>query len=88
MNTAVQPSLLARQRMAYEMIDRGEPLRDILALLCHIVEAEAPALVRAAILLVDPTGCKLHTGAASRRARPTGGRGVMPAGRFPGTANR
>ena len=64
MNTAVQPSLLARQRMAYEMIDRGEPLRDILTLLCHIVEAEAPALVRAAILLVNPSGSKLHTGAA------------------------
>ena len=57
-------SLLARQRMAFEMIDRGEPLRDTLSLLCHIVEAEAKSLVRAAILLVDGTGTKLHTAAA------------------------
>lgn len=64
MDTAAQPSLVARQRMAFEMIDRGEPLREILTLLCHIVEAEARSMVRAAILLVGPTGTTLHTGAA------------------------
>lgn len=64
MNTAIQPSLLARQRMAFEMIDRGEPLGETLALLCHIVEAEANSMVRAAILLVDRSGTKLLTGAA------------------------
>lgn len=57
-------TLHARQRLALEMIDRGEPLSEILTLLCHIVEAEAKSLVRAAILLVDPDGPCLRTGAA------------------------
>ena len=57
-------SLLARQRLALEMIDRGEPLADTLTLLCHIVEAEARTLVRAAILLVDARNHCLRTGAA------------------------
>lgn len=57
-------SLLARQRLALDMIDRGEPLPETLTLLCHIVEAEALTLVRAAILLVDTSGTCLRTGAA------------------------
>ena len=57
-------SLVARQRLALDMIDRGEPLADILTLLCHIVEAEATSTVHAAILLVDPEGPRLRTGAA------------------------
>lgn len=58
----VTRSLVARQRMALDMIDRGAPLAETLALLCHIVEAEARSSVRAAILLVD--GTCLRTGAA------------------------
>ena len=58
------PSLIARQRLALDMIDRGEPLAETLTLLCHIVEAEAPSLVRAAILLVDAEAACLRTGAA------------------------
>jgi len=57
-------SLVARQRLAFEMIDRGEPLPDILTLLCHIVEAEAGSPVRAAIMLVDADGPCLRIGAA------------------------
>ena len=57
-------SLLARQRLALDMIDRGAPLTDTLTLLCHIVEAEAQSLVRAAILLVDHESACLRTGAA------------------------
>jgi GAF domain-containing protein len=59
-----RPSLLARQRMALEMIQRREPLPGVLTLLCHIVEAEAPTSVRASILLVDPARNALYTGAA------------------------
>ena len=57
-------SLLERQRMALEMIGRDAPLADTLALLCHIVEAEAEQSVRASILLVDPSTNRLRTGAA------------------------
>lgn len=66
MNAQTEPprSLLARQRLALDMIDRGEPLAETLTLLCHIVEAEAPSLVRASILLVDRDGACLRTGAA------------------------
>jgi GAF domain-containing protein len=62
--TAPLSTLLARQRLAYDMIDRGDALADVLALLCHIVEAEAVSSVRAAILLVDHATCRLRTGAA------------------------
>lgn len=57
-------SLLERQRIALEMIARDAPLADTLALLCHIVEAEAEQSVRASILLVNPQNNTLHTGAA------------------------
>lgn len=60
----VPRSLLARQRMALDMIDRGAPLQETLAMLCHIVEAEARSSVRAAILLVDHEAACLRTGAA------------------------
>jgi GAF domain-containing protein len=50
--------------MALEMIERDEPLGDVLALLCHIVEAEARNPVRASILLVDAEAQCLRTGAA------------------------
>lgn len=63
-STLVPRSLLARQRMALDMIERGEPLVETLTLLCHIVEAEAQNLVRAAILLVDHDSACLRTGAA------------------------
>ena len=56
-------SLVARQRMALEMVEAGAPVPDILALLCHIVEAEAKSLVRASILLVDHAENRLRTGA-------------------------
>lgn len=64
--SASQPSrtLAQRQAMALEMIEQDAPLGEILAMLCHIVEAEAPGLVRAAILLVDPQAHCLRTGAA------------------------
>ncbi len=55
-------SLVARQRMALEMVEAGAPLHDILALLCHIVEAEAKSLVCASILLVDHAENRLRTG--------------------------
>jgi GAF domain-containing protein len=69
MNAVVAPepprrSLLERQRMALEMISRDAPLTDTLALLCHIVEAEAEQPVRASILLVDREANCLRTGAA------------------------
>ena len=68
MNAAVyglpRRSLLERQRMALEMIARDAPLSDTLALLCHIVEAEAEQPVRASILLVDRQANCLRTGAA------------------------
>jgi GAF domain-containing protein len=57
-------TLLQRQRLALELIARQAPLKDILTLLCHIVEAEAPQPVRAAILLVDAERNCLRTGAA------------------------
>ena len=57
-------SLPARRELAEGMIARGEPLEETLALLCHIVEAEASHPVRAAILLVDHATGRLHTGAA------------------------
>ena len=57
-------TLAARRALALEMIEGGAPLADVLTLLCHIVEAEAPSLVRAAILLVDPVAYCLRTGAA------------------------
>ncbi|QSX77840.1 GAF domain-containing protein [Agrilutibacter solisilvae] len=57
-------TLLERQREVLEAIVRGSPLEDILAALCHIVEAEALRPVHAAILLVDADcGC-LRGGAA------------------------
>ena len=61
---APSPSLVARMQLAEDMIGRGEPLADTLALLCHVVEAEARTLVRAAILLVDHDAQCLRTGAA------------------------
>jgi GAF domain-containing protein len=61
---APRRSLLDRQRVALEMIARDAPLSDTLALLCHIVEAEAEQPVRASILLVDRHANCLRTGAA------------------------
>lgn len=46
------------------MIQRREPLAEVLTLLCHIVEAETPLSVRAAILLVDPVRNVVYTAAA------------------------
>jgi GAF domain-containing protein len=75
-------SLLARQRLALDMIDRGAPLADTLTLLCHIVEAEAQSLVRASILLVDHASSSLRTGAApglpDRYNRAVDGIGIAP----------
>ena len=75
-------TLVARQRLALDMIDRGEPLFGTLTLLCHIVEAEARSLVRAAILLVDRDTASLRTGAApglpDRYNRAVDGIGIAP----------
>jgi GAF domain-containing protein len=75
-------SLLARQRLALDMIDSGAPLAETLTLLCHIVEAEAKSLVRAAILLVDHDEACLRTGAApglpDRYNRAVDGIGIAP----------
>ncbi|WP_165220772.1 hybrid sensor histidine kinase/response regulator [Aquisphaera insulae] len=57
-------SLLEGQKEVLERIARGEPLRMVLDALCRIVEANAAEPVRAAILLVDPDGSRLVTGAA------------------------
>ena len=57
-------TLPARLGMAQRMIERGDRLQDTLAMLCHIVEAEARTLVRADILLVDHAHHCLRTGAA------------------------
>ena len=57
-------SLVQRQRMALDLIERKAPLADVLTLLCHIVEAEAGRPVRASILLVDPSQHCLRIGAA------------------------
>src|SRR5688572_24385921 len=57
-------SLLIRQREILEAIVRGDPLPDILAALCLLVESEANDHVRASILLVDDSGPCLRTGAA------------------------
>lgn len=57
-------TLEARRALAQEMVEGGAPLADVLTLLCHIVEAEAQSLTRAAILLVDPHAACLRTGAA------------------------
>src|SRR5690606_7652652 len=67
MNALLHPdpaTLLARQHLALDMIERGEPLGETLSLLCHIVEAEASVPVRASILLVDHDANCLRTGAA------------------------
>jgi GAF domain-containing protein len=78
----IPASLLARQRMALDMIDRGAPLQETLTLLCHIVEAEAASMVRAAILLVDHEQACLRTGAApglpDRYNRAVDGIGISP----------
>jgi GAF domain-containing protein len=57
-------TLEARRALAQAMIEGDAPLADVLTLLCHIVEAEAQSLVRAAILLVDRDAARLRTGAA------------------------
>jgi PAS domain S-box-containing protein len=58
------PDLLEAQKRALEMIVQNVPLADILGCLCRIVEEQASASVRAAILLVTPDGGHLTTGAA------------------------
>jgi GAF domain-containing protein len=62
MPPAPTSTLVARQRLAFDMIDRGESMTDVLTVLCHIVEAEAASTVRAAILVKD--GDCLRIGAA------------------------
>ncbi|MEO8064048.1 MAG: ATP-binding protein [Pseudomonadota bacterium] len=56
--------LLEAQRNVLEMIVRGDPLARVLTELCLIVETQASAKVRAAILLMDAAGRTLSTGAA------------------------
>ncbi len=58
--SSAHESLLEAQRRVLEMIVRGEPLSEILAALCLIVESQAPDAVKSAILLVDDSG--LHLG--------------------------
>ena len=57
-------ALLAEQAQVLEAIVRDRPLSEVLAALCRIVERNAAARVRAAILLVDDSGKRLVTGAA------------------------
>src|SRR5688500_18480948 len=57
-------SLLQAQQRVLESIVRGRPLPEILGALCRIVEEQAIRPVRAAILLVDPSGSRLVGGAA------------------------
>lgn len=57
-------ALLDAQRGVLEMIARGDPLRDVLAALCRIVEDQAERAVRASILLVDAHARQLRSGAA------------------------
>jgi GAF domain-containing protein len=75
-------TLRARQHLALDMIERGEPLGETLSLLCHIVEAEATVPVRASILLVDHDANCLRTGAApglpDRYNRAVDGIGISP----------
>jgi len=56
--------LLGGQARILEQIVRGEPLGEVLAALCRLVEAMADAQVRAEILLVDADGKHLRIGAA------------------------
>ncbi|HSK01115.1 MAG TPA: ATP-binding protein [Kofleriaceae bacterium] len=63
MSTATD-ELLVGQARVLEQIVRGEPLPEVLAALCRLVEVEAKADVRAAILLVDADGKRLRVGAA------------------------
>jgi PAS domain S-box-containing protein len=58
------PDLLEAQKRVLELIVQNVPLSDVLGSLCRIVEEQAPAPVRAAILLVTPDGRHLATGAA------------------------
>ena len=58
------PDLLEAQKRVLEMIVQNVPLADVLGSLCRLVEEQAPAPVRAAILLVTPDGGHLTTGAA------------------------
>jgi PAS domain S-box-containing protein len=62
MSTATD-ELLVGQARVLEQIVRGEPLHEVLAALCRLVEAAAKAEVRAAILLVDADGKRLRVGA-------------------------
>ena len=67
MSTALErgtSQLLAAQADVLEQIVRGQPLVDVLGALCTIVETQAGAGVRAAILLVDADGERLRSGAA------------------------
>jgi PAS domain S-box-containing protein len=57
-------ALLGEQARVLKMIVRGEPLSEVLAALCRIVEDGSGRSVRADILLVDDEGTKLRTGAA------------------------
>jgi PAS domain S-box-containing protein len=57
-------SLLEAQRDVLEMIVKGHPLREVLEALCRIVESQAEAPVKAAILAVDASGKRLTTAAA------------------------
>jgi PAS domain S-box-containing protein len=58
------PDLLEAQQRVLEMMVQNVPLADALGSLCRIVEEQAPAPARAAILLVTPDGRHLTTGAA------------------------
>lgn len=60
----IPAALLEAQRSVLEMIIQNQPLPDVLASLCRIVESQALRPVRAAILLTSPDGKRLTTGAA------------------------
>ncbi|AUX45132.1 uncharacterized protein SOCE26_066130 [Sorangium cellulosum] len=56
--------LLDGQKQVLERVARGEPLEEVLADLCRLVEHQADGKAKASILLVDPDGRRLRHGAA------------------------
>jgi PAS domain S-box-containing protein len=57
-------TLLEAQRDVLERIVRDQPLGEILAALCSIVEQQSERPVRAAIMTLDPDGMRLRSAAA------------------------
>ena len=78
------------ERRALEMLAAGTPLRDILALIVEMIEAEAEGCI-ASVLLLDPTGTRLAHGAGpslpEEYNRAIDGAAIGPAAGSCGTAS-